>query len=162
MKTLRQFSLKPVLIVILITPACANTLNGLNTGNHLNGLTPIDKQNNVTIVVTDGTLKITFYWDTDFNETINFNILNFSFEANNALTATDGINTYNGTWLITDTSGYIDNLADLKFDITLTSPINFVETINEWEVIDKSQSYIKLKNVIGDKGGTDILTFSKN
>ncbi|MFV7236727.1 hypothetical protein [Flavobacterium sp. ZB4R12] len=162
MKTLRQFSLKPVLIIILITPACAPSLDGLETGNHLNGITPIDNKNNVTIVVTDGTLKITFYWDTDFNETINFNGLNFSFEANNMLTATDGTNTYNGTWSITDTNGYIENLSDLKFDITLTSPINFVETINEWEVIDKSQSYIKLRDVIGVNGRTDLLTFSKN
>lgn len=162
MKTLRQFSLKPVLIIILITPACAPSLDDLETGNHLNGITPIDNKNNVTIVVTDGTLEITFYWDTDFNETINFNGLNFSFEANNTLTATDGTNTYSGTWSITDTNGYIENLSDLKFDITLTSPINFVEIINEWEVIDKSQSYIKLRDVIGVDGGTDLLTFSKN
>ncbi|MFV5695865.1 hypothetical protein ACM55G_10555 [Flavobacterium sp. LB3P122] len=162
MKTLRQFSLKPVLIIIKINSACNPNMNDLNTGNRLKGVTPIDNQNGVTIIVTDGTLKINFYWDTDGNEIINFNGFNFSFGANNVLSATDGTNTYTGTWSITDTNGYIDNLSDLKFDITFTPPINFVEIIDDWEIIDNSSSYIKLKEVVGSNGGTDFLAFSKN
>ena len=162
MKTLRQFSLKPVLIVILINPACTPGSEYLNNGDRLKSLIPVGNQNNVTIIVTDGTLKIAFDWDTDFDETVNFNGFNFSFGANNVLTATDGTNTYIGTWSITDSNNYINNLQDLKFDIKLTSPINFVEILNEWEIIDKSSSYIKLRDVISDNGGTNFLTFSNN
>jgi hypothetical protein len=162
MKTLRQFSLKPVLIIIKINSACAPSTNDFNTGNRLNGMTPIDNQNNVTIIVTDGTLKITLYWDSDLNEAINFNVFNFNFRTNNLLTATDGTTTYNGTWSITDTNGYIENLSDLKFDITFTAPIHFVEIIDDWEIIDQSTSYIKLREVIDCNGQKDFLAFSKN
>jgi hypothetical protein len=162
MKTPLQFSLKPVLIIILITPACATNSDDLNTGNHLNGITPIDNLNIVTIIVTDGTLKITYYWDTALNDAINFDGFNFSFEANNILTATDGTNTYNGTWSIMDSTSYIDNLADLEFDIAFTSPINFVEILDDWEIIDKNPSYIKLSDVIYGNGETAFSTFSKN
>jgi hypothetical protein len=161
MKTLRQFSLKPVLIIIKINSTCAPSANEINIGNRL-GITPIDNQNNVTIIVTEGTLKITLYWDSDLNETINFNTFNFSFGANNELIATEGTNSYNGTWSITDTNGYINNLSHLKFDITFTSPIHFVEIIDDWEIIDQSASYIKLRDVIDSNGQKDFLAFSKN
>jgi hypothetical protein len=162
MKTLRQFSLKPVLIIIKINSACAPSKDNLNIGNRLNGVTPIDNQNNVTIIVTDGTLKITLDWDSNLNEAINFNQFNFSFQTNNLLKATDGTNTYNGTWSITDTNGYIENLSDLKFDITITAPIHFVEILDDWEIIDESASYIKLRDVIDSNGQKDFLAFSKN
>jgi hypothetical protein len=162
MKTLRQFSLKPVLIIIKINSTCAPSADEINIGNRLKGITPIDNQNNVTIIVTEGTLKITLYWDSDLNETINFNIFNFSFGANNELTVTEGTNSYNGTWSITDTNGYIDNLSDLKFDITFTAPIHFVEIIDDWEIIDQSASFIKLRDVIDSNGQKDFLSFSKN
>lgn len=162
MKTLRQFSLKPVLIIIKINSACAPSTNNFNTGNLLNGMIPIDNPNGVTIIVTEGTLKITFCWDSDLNDAINFNVFNFSFGANNILTATEGRNTYIGTWSITDTNGYINNLSDLKFDITFSCPINFVEIIDDWRIIDNSSSYIQLRDVIGCEGGTEYLAFSKN
>ncbi|MFV5685245.1 hypothetical protein ACM55I_07340 [Flavobacterium sp. GB2R13] len=162
MKTLRQFSLKPVLIIILITPACTPSSDDLKTDNRLNGVAPIDNRNNITIVVTDGTLKIDLYWDSDNNEAINFNRLNFNFETKNRLTATDGTTTYKGTWSLTDTTGYIDTLSEIKFDITFTSPIHFVETINHWEIIDQSRSDIKLSDVIYGNGETDFSIVSKN
>jgi hypothetical protein len=162
MKTLRQFSLKPVLIIIKINATCPPPANGLNTGNYLKGLTPIANQNNVTIIVTEGTLKITFNWDSNLNETINFDSFNFSFGANNELIATEGTNTYNGTWSITDTNGYIDSLSNFKFDITFNAPIHFVEILDDWEIIDESESYIKLRDVIERSDQKDFLAFSKN
>jgi hypothetical protein len=162
MKTLRQFSLKPVLIIIKINSACAPSSDDLKTGYRSNGVTPVDNQNCVTIIVTDGTLKIDLYCDPDRNETIDFKVLTFSFEDNNLLHASDGTNTYNGTWSITDNNGYIDNLSNLKFDISFTSPLNFVETVDRWELIDKSSSTIQLNDVIYGDGEKDFSTFSRN
>ncbi|MFE3871108.1 hypothetical protein ACFX5F_07715 [Flavobacterium sp. ZS1P70] len=107
-------------------------------------------------------MKITFYWDSNLNETINFNSFNFSFGANNVLIATEGTNTYKGTWSITDTNGYIDSLSNFKFDITFTAPIHFVEIIDDWKIIDESASYIKLRYVIERNDQKDFLAFSKN
>jgi hypothetical protein len=162
MKTLRQFSLKPVLIIILSTPACTPSSEDLKTDNQLNGVAPIDNQNNVTIVVTDGTLKIDLYCDSNDNEAINFNRFNFNFGANNRLTATDGTTTYKGTWSLTDKTGYIDTLSNIKLDITFTSPIHFVETVNHWKIIDQSRSDIKLSDVIYGNGETNFSIVSKN
>jgi hypothetical protein len=162
MKALKQFSLKPVLIIILMTPASASKLDDPDTDDHLSGLSPIENKNIVTIIVTDGTLKITYYWDTDLNETINFDGFNFTFRSNNILTATDGINTYNGTWSITDSNSYIDDLTDEKFDLILTSSINFVETIDDWGFVDTPPTYIKLNDIVGDNGEVGILTFNEN
>jgi hypothetical protein len=162
MKTLRQFSLKPVLIIIKINSSCAPNADDFNTGNGLKSITPIANQNNVTIIVTEGTLKISLYWDTNLKESINFNAFNFNFGVNNELTATEGPNTYNGTWSITDQNGYIDTLSNFKFDITFTAPIHFVEIIDDWEIIDQSASYIKLRNVINSNGQKDFLAFSNN
>ncbi|MFV5701977.1 hypothetical protein ACM55F_08890 [Flavobacterium sp. XS2P12] len=161
MKTLRQFSLKPVLIIIKINSAYAPSMHNLKTGYLPNGVTPIDNQNSVTIIVTDGTLKIDLYCDSSPNETIDFKVVNFSFEENNLLTVSDGINTYKGNWSITDNNGYIDTLANLKFDISFNCPLNFIETIDHWEIIDKSSGTIQ-KDVIYGIGEKDFPTFCKN
>ncbi|MFE3848731.1 hypothetical protein ACFX5D_12225 [Flavobacterium sp. LB3P45] len=57
MKTLRQLSLKPVLIIIKINATWRPRANDFNTGNYLRGITPIANQNNLIISVTAGTLK---------------------------------------------------------------------------------------------------------
>ena len=162
MKTLRQFSLKPVLIIIKINSACAPSTHDLKTGYLSNGVAPIDNQNSVTIIVTDGTLKIDLYCDSNPNEKIDFTVVNFSFEENNQLTASDGTNTYKGNWSITDTNGYINTISHLKFDIAFKSPLNFVETIDSWEIIDKSSRANKLNDVIYGNGEKDFSIFSKN
>jgi hypothetical protein len=162
MKTLRQFSLKPVLIIIKINSACAPSMHNLKTGYLPNGVTPIDNQNSVTIIVTDGTLKIDLYCDSGLNETIDFKEVSFSFEENNRLTASDGTNIYKGNWSITDSNGYIETLSNLKFDITFKCPLNFVETIDQWEIIDKSSNTIQLDDVMYGIGEKDFPTFCKN
>lgn len=162
MKTLRQFSLKPVLIIIKINSDCISSSDKLKTGSLSHGVAPIDNQTNVTIIVTDGTLKIDLYCDSACDETIDFKVINFSFEENNRLTASDGINTYQGNWSVTDNNGYIETLTHLQFDITFKSPLNFVETIERWEIIDKSSNTTKLNDVIYGNGQKDFLTFCKN
>ena len=57
MKTLRQLSLKPVLIIIKINAAWRPRANNFNTGNYLRGMTPIANQNNLIISFSAGTLK---------------------------------------------------------------------------------------------------------
>jgi hypothetical protein len=163
MKAQKQFSLKPVLIIILMTPASASNLDDADTNDHLNGLSPIDNNNIVTIIVFDGILKITYYWDTGRNDKINFDGFNFIFSANNFLTATNGTNTYNGTWSITDSNSYdIDDLSDDKINHILTSSVNFVEKIDDWMAIDTSPPCIRLNDIIDDNGEVNILTSNKN
>jgi hypothetical protein len=162
MKALKQFSLKPVLIIILMTPANASNLNDVDTDDHSNDLSPIESKNIVTIIITDGILKITYYWDMDLNDKINFDGFHFIFRANNIITATNGTTTYNGTWSIAQSNNYIDDLSDEKDNLVLTSSINFIETLDDWGTIDTAPPYVKLNDIIGDNGEVDILIFNEN
>lgn len=113
-------------------------------------------------IVNNGTWRITYYYDTDHEETIDFNGFNFTFGANNILTASIGTITNTGTWTITDSNSNDDNLSDLDFNISFATPAQFVEITDDWEIIEKSNTVIKLKDVSGGNGGIDYLTFTKN
>ena len=81
---------------------------------------------------------------------------------NNVLTASNGTNNYTGTWSITDNSSNDDSISHLDFNIEFSSPAQFEELSDDWEIIEKSTNLIKLKDVSGGNGGTDYLTFEKN
>lgn len=130
-----------------------------------NNVTPNSNTNNpssIINIVNNGTWRITYYYDTDQEETNNFNGYNFTFGANNILTASNGATTIMGTWTITDSNSNDDNLSDLDFNILFSTPAQFVEISDDWEIIEKSNTVIKLKDVSGGNGGIDYLTFTKN
>jgi hypothetical protein len=61
-------------------------------------------------------------------------------------------------WLIASN----DSISDLDFNLAFSSPAEFLELSDDWEIIEKSTTVIKLKDVSGGNGGTDYLTFTKN
>lgn len=127
--------------------------------------TPSSSNNNpddVINVVNNGTWRITYYYDTDHEETSNFNGYNFTFGASSVLTASNGTNNYTGTWSVTDSNSSDDSISDLDFNIAFSSPAQFEELTDDWEIIEKSTTVIRLKDVSGANGGTDYLTFTKN
>ena len=116
----------------------------------------------VTTTVNSGTWKITLFNDSGDDETNHFSGYNFTFGANNVLTATNGSSTYTGTWSVADSNSDDDSISDLHFYITFTAPDNFTDLTEDWNIIEKSSTVIKLKHVSGGNGGTDYLTFTKN
>jgi hypothetical protein len=127
--------------------------------------TPTSSVNNpsdVINIVNNGTWKITYYYDTDHEETTAFNNYLFTFGASNVLTASNGTNNYSGTWSITDSNSNDDSLSNLDFSIAFGSPAQFLKITNDWEIVEKSATLIKLRDVSGGNGGTDYLTFTKN
>jgi hypothetical protein len=117
----------------------------------------------VVNTVNKGTWRITFYEDSGVNETSNFTGYNFTFGPNSVLTATNGTNTYLGTWSVTsDNSGDDSPSNDLDFNIAFSSPSNFEELTEDWNIIERTDTKIKLVHVSGGNGGTDYITFEKN
>lgn len=113
--------------------------------------------------VNKGTWRITFYEDSGVNETTNFTGYNFTFGSNNVLTAANGTNTYTGIWSVSiDNSGDDSPSSDLDFNIDFPSPPNFEELSEDWNIIEKTDTKIKLVHVSGGNGGTDYITFEKN
>ena len=156
MKNLKKikFSLVIAMLFVLTTSSmCSNDDDSPTTSTN-----PSDIIN----IVNNGTWRITYYYDTDHEETSNFNGYNFTFGESNVLTASNGTNSYTGTWSVTDSNSNDDNLSDLDFNIAFSSPAQFEELTDDWEIIEKSTTVIKLKDVSGGNGGTDYLTFTKN
>jgi hypothetical protein len=143
-----------ILFILTTSSMCSNDDDSPNQSMN----TPADVIN----IVNKGTWKITYYYDTDHEATSSFNGYNFTFGANNALTATNGTNNYTGTWSVTDSNSNDDSQSDLDFNIAFSSPAQFEELTDDWEIIEKSTTVIKLKDVSGGNGGTDYLTFTKN
>ena len=114
--------------------------------------------------VTQGTWRITNYFDNDSNETSNFTGYNFTFGASNVLTATNGTNTYSGTWsVVSDNSSDDDSPSnDLEFNIAFSCPANFADLTDDWDIVSRTDTKIELIDVSGGNGGTDLLTFEKN
>lgn len=110
-----------------------------------------------------GTWRVTFFEDSGNNETSNFTGYNFTFNTNGVLTATNGSNTYNGSWSVTNDDSNDDSpSSDLDFNIFFASPPNFQELSEDWNIISYSATRIQLIHVSGGNGGTDYLTFEKN
>jgi hypothetical protein len=114
-------------------------------------------------VVNNGTWRITFYEDSSVDETSNFTGYNFSFGAGNVLTATNGTNTYSGTWSVTSDNSLDDSPSnDLDFNIAFAAPANFTDLTDDWNIISYTATKIQLIHVSGGGGGTDYITFEKN
>jgi len=113
--------------------------------------------------VNQGTWKITLYNDSGTIKTSNFTGYNFTFGSGSALTATNGSNTYNGTWSVTSSDSNDDNPSnDLDFNIGFSTPANFADLTDDWDIITYTSTKIQLIDISGGNGGTDYLTFEKN
>ena len=113
--------------------------------------------------VNNGNWRVTLYDDSGTNETTNFTNYNFTFGPNNVLTASNTTNTYTGTWSVTsDNSGDDSPNNDLDFNIAFSSPSNFLDLTDDWNIISYTSTKIQLVHVSGGNGGTDYLTFEKN
>lgn len=112
-----------------------------------------------------GTWRITYYYDTDSDETSRFSNYTFSFASGNALTATNGNNTYTGNWSVTDSNSGSDDdnpHSDIDFNIAFSSPANFADLTDDWDIVTNTGNKIELIDVSGGNGGTDHLIFEKN
>lgn len=113
--------------------------------------------------VNNGTWRVTFYNDSGVDETANFLGYNFSFGAGSVLTATNGTNTYLGTWSVTSDNSLDDSSSyDLDFNLAFSAPANFAELSDDWNIISYTATKVQLIHVSGGGGGTDYITFEKN
>jgi hypothetical protein len=78
------------------------------------------------------------------------------------LTATNGTLTHTGIWSVTDSNSNDDSMDDLDFNIAFTTPANFLELTDDWDIQSRTDTKIELIDVSGGNGGTDYLTFEKN
>jgi len=141
----------PLAFSLFILSACSNDNNDNNNNNN-NNPTPTTVSN----TLSSGTWRITYYWDTDREETSNFSGYAFTFGSGNVLTAVNGSTTVSGTWV----TGLDD--SNVKLILAFSTPASFAELSDDWHVTERTDTRIKLEDVSGGGSGTDYLTFEKN
>ncbi|NDV43652.1 hypothetical protein GTK07_09985 [Muricauda sp. 40Bstr401] len=112
-----------------------------------------------------GDWVITYFFDTDKEETSNFNGYTFKFNADGTLVASNGTTDVNGTWSITDSNSSDDDSnkdSDVDFNILFASPNNFEDLSDDWDIVSFTSTRIELIDVSGGNGGTDKLVFEIN
>jgi hypothetical protein len=114
--------------------------------------------------VSGGTWRVTLFDEDGSNHTDDFTNYDFTFGSSNVLTATNGSTTVTGFWSVTnDDSGDDDNPgSDIDFNILFTSPDNFAELSEDWHILERTSTKIRLQHISGGNGGTDLLTFEKH
>lgn len=155
MKTLKLIPILAMLFMLNVASMCSSDDD--NSNSTFQDPTP------VITTATQGTWRITFFEDSGNNETSHFTGYNFTFGASGALSATNGTNTYNGSWSVTnDDSGDDSPSNDLDFNIAFSSPADFTDLTEDWNIISYTATKIQLVHVSGGNGGTDYVTFEKN
>lgn len=155
MKKIKLISTFMFLFIVTIVSSCSDEDD--STVNNSVDPTPVIN------IVNNGTWRVTLYEDSGVDETSNFTGYNFSFGAGNILSATNGTNTYSGTWSVTSDNSLDDSPSnDLDFNIAFSTPANFAELTEDWNIISYTSAKIQLIHVSGGGGGTDYITFEKN
>jgi len=118
---------------------------------------------NIVNIAESGNWVVTYFFDTDSEETSNYTGYEFTFDSSGVLTASNGTNTYTGTWSVSDDSSNDDSSSndDIDFNISFVSPPDFEELSDDWDIISHTSTKIELIDVSGGNGGTDYLTFEK-
>lgn len=150
--------IKKAMILCLFALAPLMSCNDDDDGPDTNTNTETQIENNMQ----NGTWRITKFVDSDKDETDHFTGYSFKFEGSGVLTASNGINTYEGTWSITDSNSNDDSQDDLDFNINFNLMNDFEDLNDDWDILSQTASKIELVDVSGGNGGTDYLTFEKN
>lgn len=112
--------------------------------------------------MASGSWRITRYVDSGNDETSDFAGYNFTFSSSGALSATNGIATYSGTWSVNDSNSNDDSEDDVDFSIYLSATGNFESLNDDWDISSHSSTSLSLIDISGGNGGTDELVFTKN
>ena len=114
--------------------------------------------------VQSGNWRVTSFVEEGNDETNHYTGFTFTFGANNVLTAQNGDIVHTGTWSVTyDNSDDDDSPgSDIDFNIGFSTPAQFEELSDDWDILERTATKIRLVDVSGGNGGTDYLTFEKN
>jgi hypothetical protein len=103
-----------------------------------------------------GTWKVTYFFDKQ-DETSNYSSYTFEFGANGSLSASNGNQTYTGTW----STGIDDSADKFLIDFSGTVPSALVELEEDWLIIKVEPNFMHFEHTSGGNGDTDVLKFSK-
>ena len=144
MKKLEKISIIIWALLVFCLPSCSNDDDLMNAVN-------ISSAN----AIQQGAWKVTLYNDSGKDETYHFTGYTFSFNTDGTAVATKNSVVVKGTW----STGNDDSQSKLYLNFGASNP--FDELNDDWHVIEQTATKIRLEDVSGGNGGTDLLTFEK-
>ena len=154
MRTLKTMMMIFVLSSMSLTISCSSDDDSSSSGTAAT-IAAIETN------MESGSWRITYYFDSDHEETDHFNSYVFVFEDDGTLTASNAASTHTGAWSVTNSNSRTTD-DDVDFNIAFSTPADFVELTDDWDIITYNSNRIELIDVSGGGGGTDYLTFEKN
>lgn len=142
MKRLKFISIVALLLSILVI-SCKKEDNS----------TP--SKTNVPTILTQGNWRITLYNDSGADELYHFSGYTFTF-SNGIVTAVK-----NGNSVIGSYSTVIDDSKN-KMLLNFGNTVPFDELNDDWHIVEETSNKIRLQDVSGGSGETDLLTFERN
>jgi hypothetical protein len=94
--------------------------------------------------------QVSLYTNGDDIKTDDYTNYKFNFLTSNTVKATNGTNTYNGTWFSDNTDNTQSTLG-LILNIQFEAPEAFAVLSRDWDVISADQSTIRLRYINGEK-----------
>jgi hypothetical protein len=137
-------SIKIAFALLLFASFASCTKNDDNSGG--NNVTP-----------SAGTWKITYFFDKQ-DETSNYTNYTFEFGSAGSLSATNGSQTWSGSWL----TGFDDSTDKFLIDFTGAVPSALSELEEDWRIIAIEDNFMHFEHTSGGNGDTDVLKFTKN
>ena len=109
----------------------------------------------ITDILSTGIWKVSSYINNNKDETPLVANYSFNFSKSGTCNADNGAVTYSGIWH----SGYDDSTVKLKLMFPI--PAELAKISEDWHVIETTATKIRLHDVSGGNGGTDLLTLTK-
>jgi len=161
MKNLKKIS--AILILALGMVACSS-----DDSNNSNDDTS-NSADQVREIAQNGTWRISYFFDSDEDETSDFNGYSFTFGEDGTLTATKGTTTVTGDWSVLDDSsnssddddGNSSDDDDFNIFFPVPESSDFEDLNDDWDIVSVTGNKIELTDISGGNGGTDFLTFEK-
>jgi hypothetical protein len=119
-------------------------------------------QKKLADTLTAGSWRITSFVDSGTDETNHFTGYTFTFVDQGGVTAMNGTTKYTGAWKIEDANSDDDTLEDLELFLDFPTPPDFTDLSEDWDILELTDTKLKLEHISGGNGGTDLLIFEKN
>jgi len=133
-------------IVYFLMIISLTALSSCKKDDSTNSTTSVDQ------IVTTGIWRVSYFAESNEDKTSDFTGYTFSFNSNGELVASNsGINA-TGTW------GWDDSSNKLHISIGTSKPLS--DLTDDWLILEKTASLIKLKNDNSSKN--ELLNFSRN
>lgn len=117
----------------------------------------------INATATSGTWLVARFEEDGVDQTSNFSGYSFTFNTDGILNVTNEDLLITGSWSITSDSSSSDDDSsnDYDFNIFFTSPSNFEELSEDWEIVSYNDTRIELKHLSGGDASIDYLSFEK-